>query len=498
MKPEYLELYKKIIGELSKDSHFRINSDDYYDEDVLSNPDEKNTAELGDKEFFDRLSFLHLSEKDQGYYQYIIGNKFLEALRKVKGLTFSPTTLSLQEVFDLTPEEITRINQQYEIKGPEITDDVAYQYNPHSQVKIWLSGTSTLFMTERNQNRLLETRKQNPDLELHLVYDSQLLNDREKLRVRNFCYQHKFSPFDIRQVINNPDKFQLTEKERKLLTLYAEEINNLDNGGNLAAASDILRWISPVYTLGSYCDLDVSINTALLPKTVSVSSPLLLNVGHELRYCDNATIAIIDKEAAESDISCIQIMIIERCSGQGNQPESLLKFYHPWESAVLLRQNILDSTKDNASFLALLGRNALDTLNLFGRHLSYITSLPTEDLSEMRLKFREDALFEAVMYTTGPNILMHFMVEKGNHDLPSIDSYADRIGFCGYKELQKAYEYHPAESDLSWFEQAQKEIRQENATKTIQRSYRTFKEKFNDSIIEDESTNQKTDNKPSK
>ena len=480
MKPKYLELYKEIILEISKEDHFRLILADYYDLDVLPNPYEKSTVELNDQEFFNRLSFKHLS----------IGDRLLESLQKVTGLTFLPTNKSIREIFDLTNEEIEELNQEHAVKNSMATADSAtYEYHPHSQVKIWLSSTPTQFMTERNQTRLLETRKQNPNLELHLVYDSLLLNDREKLRVRDFCYQHKFLPVDIRQVIKNPDKFQLTENERKLLRLYEEEINNLSNGGNLAAASDILRWISPVYSLGTYCDLDASIDTSSLPETVSVSSPLLLNVGHELKYCDNAVIAIIDQDAAKKDITRIQQILIDRCACQNNNSFMVLDFYYPWKSAVDLRQKIIDSTKDNESFvLTILNADTTVVENLFGTTASSIKDYSEAELTKMRLDFREEAIFTAIMSTTGPRALSDFLIEKTGRNISALDSYADQVGFCGYKLLEKSYEYHPDESDLSWIEQAQKEIKQENAARTIQHNYRVFKARITDLTTENDST----------
>lgn len=480
MKSENLELYKQIILKMPDNEHFDLSYlEDYYDMGVLPDPNAVDTIELNDEDFFNRLSFKHLSKADQSYYQDKIGEIFLDILKKVKGLYVTQSHLSLKEIFELTPEEIKIINNEHAHQSAESSSEIRYEYNPHAQVKIWLSGTPSQFMPEYNRARLKKASEDNPDLKLHLVYDSQLLNDKEKLRIRDFCYQNHIQPFDIRQVIQNQDKYQLTEEERKLINLYEEEINNLGNGGNLAAASDLLRWVSPVYELGTYCDLDVSIHTTLLPDKVDVSSPLLLNIGLNFNatdvYCDNAIIAVIDKEDAQNDIVYIQKLIIKYCTGEVRDP-GILGFYHPWESAVSLRQNIINSTKDNVSFQNLLNQHRQEMLEFMERDASNVSNLSIDDITAMRLKFREKLLFEAVMHTTGPLIIGQFLSDKGEHNMQKIIQYSNMASFCGYKTLKKAYKYNPCSSDLSWFEDAQKEIKHANAATTIQYAYSKFKE----------------------
>lgn len=51
-----------------------------------------------------------------------------------------------------------------------------------------------------------------------------------------------------------------TTEEKKLLTIYHDELRHFGSGGNFGTASDILRWLKPIYALGTYSDFDVIID----------------------------------------------------------------------------------------------------------------------------------------------------------------------------------------------------------------------------------------------
>lgn len=170
-------------------------------------------------------------------------------------------------------------------------------------------------MNFENQTRLIEMRERNPKDPIHLVYDSSLLNAQALAELHEFCVENNITPVDA-------DKFydQLqSDKERILYKFYKDEVNNLNKGGNLGVASDILRWLSVSYRLGSYTDLDVPLDTRVTPKTVSVDSPLLLNIGSlkllgtkEMLLTLNEYIAVVDEEAAKEQINKVHEGLIKK------------------------------------------------------------------------------------------------------------------------------------------------------------------------------------------
>ena len=189
-----------------------------------------------------------------------------------------------------------------------------YNYSPHQHIKIWLSNTPHRFMNLENQVRLIKMREQNPDDIIHLVYDSTLLTPVAQNDLTVFCKENNIIPVDADKL---PTRL-ISKNERILFKFYKDEICHLSEGGNLAVASDILRWISPIYQLGSYSDFDYPVDTSILPKFIKVQSPLLLNIGtlkigqKEFILANNDYIAVVDATAAKADIERVQQGIISR------------------------------------------------------------------------------------------------------------------------------------------------------------------------------------------
>jgi glucosyltransferase Lgt1/2/3 len=183
-----------------------------------------------------------------------------------------------------------------------------YSYNPHNHVKIWLSNKPSVFMNAENQMRLIRMREQNPTDNIALIFDSSLLNPQAIADLNNFCKEHNINPVDADGFAPSLN----TEKEKELYKFYKDEITHLKEGGNLAVASDIIRWIPPVYTRGTYTDFDVPVNTSSLPRTVDVKAPVLLNIGSlqirnkEWILANNDYIAVIDPVDGKDAIEKVQ------------------------------------------------------------------------------------------------------------------------------------------------------------------------------------------------
>lgn len=187
-----------------------------------------------------------------------------------------------------------------------------YQFNPHHHVKIWLSNKPNIFMNIENQMRLIQMRETNPADPINLVHDSSLLSKKATEDLKRFCKEHRITPVDV----NEFGKSLKSKNEKILYQFYKDEVTHLGDGGNLALASDILRWLSPVYTKGAYTDFDVPVDTTNLPPSISVETPILINIGSlktgnkEIILSNNDFIAVVDPEAAKKDIEKVQDGII--------------------------------------------------------------------------------------------------------------------------------------------------------------------------------------------
>jgi len=73
--------------------------------------------------------------------------------------------------------------------------------------------------------------------------------------------------------------FCLDAEEKNLITIYEQELAEMHDGGNLASASDIVRWLKPVYSRGIYSDFDTNITTKTLDAKIIVEAPILANIG---------------------------------------------------------------------------------------------------------------------------------------------------------------------------------------------------------------------------
>jgi hypothetical protein len=68
----------------------------------------------------------------------------------------------------------------------------SYQYNTRRHVKIWLGPLNL-----ENKLRLMNARAMNPDSEIHLVYDSRLINDHDLQKLHRLCNKHRIIPVDV-------------------------------------------------------------------------------------------------------------------------------------------------------------------------------------------------------------------------------------------------------------------------------------------------------------
>lgn len=191
-----------------------------------------------------------------------------------------------------------------------------YQYNPKLHVKIWLSNNPSIFMNLENQIRLIEMRERNPNDIIHLVYESTLLTQSSITALHEFCREHNIVPINANFIQDSLH----SENEKILFNFYKDEISHLNTGGNLAVASDILRWLSPVFKKGTYTDFDFPVDTSQLPEFIPTETPILLNIGSlklgkkEFILANNDFVAVIDAIAAKNAIDRVQNGLIARLS----------------------------------------------------------------------------------------------------------------------------------------------------------------------------------------
>lgn len=194
-----------------------------------------------------------------------------------------------------------------------------YAYNPHNHVKIRLSDKPDVFLKNTEQLDLIRLRSTNPTDAIYLIYDRTLLTEQANEDLSLFCKKYQIVCKDM---LVDIIKQCTTEEECNLIQLYYDEIHHLNKGGDLAVASNIIRWLQPIYSLGTYSHFGVTINTQDLPETIQVLSPLLLGIGSqnfarahaEFVSLNDDVFAVVDLKEALPLIQNIQQAIYRDCS----------------------------------------------------------------------------------------------------------------------------------------------------------------------------------------
>lgn len=141
--------------------------------------------------------------------------------------------------------------------------------------KIWFSKNSDQFLGQENQLRLVILRYKHPTVAISLIYSSACLSNKAQHALYDFCSKHQIIPVDFDTSFKKAIE---GEQESVLYHLAQAEIAKRHEGGNLAAASDIVRLLTPAIALGLYSDFDVALDCRSLPTQIRVRSPILFCV----------------------------------------------------------------------------------------------------------------------------------------------------------------------------------------------------------------------------
>lgn len=309
---------------------------------------------------------------------------------------------------------------------------MSYDFDPHRHVKIWLSKDKETFLNLENRARLVKMRDINPSDEISFIYDSQLLSANALLELHAFCARYQIVAKDLRDLFPQCQ----TDEEKKLISIYNEELDSLDAGGNMAVASDILRWLQPIYSLGTYTDFDVQIDTRYLPKTIPVQKPLLMALGSyalkgdvENIYLNNNTIAVVNSQNALSDIQKIQQSLYANCSKQDINQDNFIQF-----------------------FIRATRRRLIELFPLFGQYMPVTNANILLKLSELTRGKSSLEMRREIITITNDNINFgkSFLSGKGkldwNYDDETIikksapllrEEYKSQLGFLNWLVLPK-------------------------------------------------------------
>lgn len=380
-----------------------------------------------------------------------------------------------------------------------------YNFITKRHVKIWLGP-----LTLQNELRLRNLRAINPDCDLFLIYDSRILSASEDGFVQVLC---KELHIKVLNVVQDILPHCTTAMELNLTNDYHQAIQPTEQGGNLAAASDILRWLSPVYTLGTYSDMDVLIDASRLPRVIDVSRPLLFNFG-SLNSCDteylvvnNDIVAVVDPVSAGPLIKKIQKAIHNGCRHYSvdEDPFSVIQEQfnslprHPNSSApgfsmsspLSINPDLVTIAKGKSiaqtrAEIIRITANSTNYCEYYPWKCLFYSMNPLSSDSSLNSKIKEHRyalLGDSVIYTSGPGATLiafseyrcypgdYFMKEKVPYALEhyGLDQhFQTRNGLPLHSGIMALYRMGGKTNDLSWLEEGRKAIKDhENAVSKL-------------------------------
>lgn len=196
-----------------------------------------------------------------------------------------------------------------------------YTLSTTNWVKIWFSTDPSQFIAKKYQaveNEMTELVIYNEEKQFTIVYSSVILDEQGKSAVHRIQEQfqtmgcHNITFLDI-------DSFEFQEglandRERALYGIALKELANLGCGGNPAAASDIIRILTPCTCKGIYTDFDVPLISKKIPPTITIKSPILFPVSGG-KFC-NDVVAVVPGVSSEF-LDKIQQNILNGYSAMG-------------------------------------------------------------------------------------------------------------------------------------------------------------------------------------
>lgn len=207
-----------------------------------------------------------------------------------------------------------------------------YQLHLHRHVRIWLSMDEDIFLNPENRLRLIRMRVDNPTDTITFIYAKQLLSKYAQEKLHAFCKAHNIEPLDIEDLKPN----LANDREKELMGYAEEEMRRAKNNtaGNLGAASDILRCLSPVCYKGIYSDFDTKIKTADLPESIIVHAPVIATLGSIIHDIPMANMEY-EYLSFNNDILAFPEVDLESCADEleifsRELQEEKIKAIHEW------------------------------------------------------------------------------------------------------------------------------------------------------------------------
>lgn len=319
-------------------------------------------------------------------------------------------------------------------------------YHTKNQLRIWFTkaNSSEPLGSLENELRLIQARSRHPDHQIRLIYASSTLTTAGLEKLTRFCQKHQIEAVSLDKITDKLQEMRANgligersfNVQNQLLEVAMSEINS--KKGNLAAASDIVRLLTPCLLVDGtqqsrmYIDLDEALSSSL-PEVI------MMQPGQLLRTEDNNNFLF----ATEPESEVIQVLrekifanyqtqaVPDMLWGASNQALSTAFKHHAHTRFILdivmgdrsgsddekiLKQNLINSLSQKSG----INWKAETDIYAIREMLDRIKQTTNE---EKNIKFLSDFYMHLVISMSGPGIYHQDNLLNTTKELPVLEGY---------------------------------------------------------------------------
>lgn len=309
-------------------------------------------------------------------------------------------------------------------------------------VKIWFSSPGTPPLGHPvNKARLRQHRASFPNDQIFLISNYEGFEDDKKRELEEFCSATKITLISLDNIEDQLNASDIPDKKLQLslLKIAREEIRS--EHGCLAAASDIIRVLSPVVSLGGYMDVD-DVKLSAMGQHITSKLGLVLDVTFDKqpRVTHAGNTPIFCDESKNNFLQYYRRRILESYT-RGPLVELNDHFralfiprIRDHLAALMLKQIIIECAK---------GSKELQNRLINEVDLAFMKDLEASDFIQLRHKIVNDlpspsnALKLCVLAASGPNCLQ-FSLDKWLQE--ELEKHLKKLGYNVRKDQSTCWQ----------------------------------------------------------
>lgn len=269
------------------------------------------------------------------------------------------------------------------------------EFNIEDTLKIWFSKPGRPCLGQLNEWRLISHRARFPDAKITLVSNLQSLDMPECAYLKEFCEKWRINLRDLETIkveIRNDET--LTDQKAQLELLEIAKLEITSDFGCLAAASDIVRMLSPVIKIAPYSDFDISICKKDTDALTATSIFGVCVIGSIL-FANNRLDTQLNNHLLAFDETISEF-------SKNFRNEILKRYHNPKQAILALQKEKIFNIKEYNEARTLFGQDS-------NKALPAILKFRKAMQAKFKKENYEKALKQLVLFVSGPSCLIDTM-----------------------------------------------------------------------------------------